>query len=415
METMSGIEVDTWRRRLPLPHVVAGVNEVLDRLARPTVRIADRTTSVFRLCGYTGFGVAIVVSQAVTATSGLSATVMVILTGTAAMTFLALVMLVKLVTGEETIVYYHHELAVLLTSVLVLLTLDLPVLGYLDAVVLGIGGFLACGRIGCLLVGCCHGRPARIGVRYRAEHADHGFTPGYVGVRVLPIQLLESVGVGGIVTLGIAQVVAGAPPGRALTWWVVTYGAMRSWLEFLRGDPGRPYLLGLSQAQRIATVLVVATTGSVWAGLLPGVLGVCIPAMALTLAAGITGWRRWRADAASVDVLGPFHLAEVAEMAQALAAVPAQLHVFGPSSLGVTLSATARSTDDATERHYAMSALHGGLTPVAASRLARHALQVCHPDVPGAALVEGRTGVHHVVVAGTAPSSGRSSSVTPGR
>ena len=31
---------------------------------------------------------------------------------------------------------------------------------YLDATALGLGAFLACGRVGCTLAGCCHGRPA---------------------------------------------------------------------------------------------------------------------------------------------------------------------------------------------------------------------------------------------------------------
>jgi prolipoprotein diacylglyceryltransferase len=39
-----------------------------------------------------------------------------------------------------------------------------PIIPYLDVTILVIGIFLVCGRIGCLMVGCCHGKPHRWGV-----------------------------------------------------------------------------------------------------------------------------------------------------------------------------------------------------------------------------------------------------------
>ena len=42
--------------------------------------------------------------------------------------------------------------------------LELPVLPYLDLTCLGLGIFLVCGRQGCLMVGCCHGKPCGWGI-----------------------------------------------------------------------------------------------------------------------------------------------------------------------------------------------------------------------------------------------------------
>ena len=48
--------------------------------------------------------------------------------------------------------------------------LDAPVLSYLDVTVLSLGLFLAWGRLGCLMAGCCHGRPQNWGVRYKGRN-----------------------------------------------------------------------------------------------------------------------------------------------------------------------------------------------------------------------------------------------------
>jgi hypothetical protein len=134
---------------------------------------------------------------------GLSPLVLVWLVLTAVLTFLALAMVTKIITGEENLIYYHHEIAVMVVAACLLNLLYQPVLPYLDITILGLGTFLAFGRVGCLMVGCCHGRPHGRGVCYRAEHAAAGFTPYLVGVRLFPIQAVESVWVFSIVVVGV--------------------------------------------------------------------------------------------------------------------------------------------------------------------------------------------------------------------
>jgi len=397
-------EIRPWRSGLVLPFPASAVNAALDRLVRPTQRVAGRRASSFRLCGYVGLAVAVAVSQAVVAAHGGSATTMGLLTVTAVGTFLALVVVASLVVGEEVLVYYHHEVAVLATSALVLWSLGRPVLAYLDAVVLGLAGFLACGRIGCLLVGCCHGRPARVGAVYGDEHATHGFTAGYVGVRLLPVPAIEAAAVAGIVVGGLVQVRAGAAPGQALVWHVAAYGAIRSWLELLRGDPGRPHVAGLSQAQWTAVLLVAAVAVAVGAGAVPGTGPVIAVSLALTGAAAGVAARRGRRDRRSGGLLAPRHLAELAALVGASSSAPAvppgaeAPRVMGPSSAGVVLSTGSGAGAEGGGEHYALSVHARGLTSPEAVHLARVILRVRHPDVAVAHVVAGRAGVHHLVV-----------------
>ena len=55
---------------------------------------------------------------------------------TGAATFFLLAILAKLITGEEVIVYYHHEIAILVSCMIVLKLLHEPILNYLDITIL---------------------------------------------------------------------------------------------------------------------------------------------------------------------------------------------------------------------------------------------------------------------------------------
>lgn len=223
----------------------------------------------FQVCGCIGVTLAIGLAMTFVGHAGLSHWTMFEIILSAIATFFVLVMATKIITGEERIIYYHHEIAVMIVAALFLWTIRRPLLPYLDATILGIGLFLSCGRIGCLMVGCCHGRPYRWGIRYHEEHAAAGFPSYLVGVRLFPIQAVESLWVLGVVAVGTYFVWSGRQPGTALAWYIVTYDAGRFVFEFARGDADRPYWLGFSQAQWLSLLL---TGGVVWAevaGVLP--------------------------------------------------------------------------------------------------------------------------------------------------
>src|ERR1043166_8072387 len=132
--------------------LVARANAVFDRLARPHVRIAGREVSSYFFCGIIGVVAAVVLAQALVAHRGGSPSIMGAIVVAAMLTFIALVMAQKLVTGEERIIYYHQEIGVMVVAALLLGAVREPPLLYLDATLLGIGAFLACGRIGCTMV-----------------------------------------------------------------------------------------------------------------------------------------------------------------------------------------------------------------------------------------------------------------------
>jgi hypothetical protein len=223
----------------------------------------------FRVCGYAGIASALLVSAALTRSQSLSSLILMAISLTAISTFLFLVLATKVVTGEEQLIYYHHEVAVVAVAAVLLRLLHRPLLPYLDIAILGVGMFLGCGRIGCLLAGCCFGRPFRWGIRYRHTHAEEGFPRYLVGTPLFPIQLVEALTVFCTVIAGAALVLEGAPAGAALSCYVVMYGFARFCFEFARGDLDRSYLWSLSEAQWISTVLVVTVLWEEHKGLLP--------------------------------------------------------------------------------------------------------------------------------------------------
>jgi hypothetical protein len=267
------------------------------------------------------------------------------------LTFLALAMVTKIITGEEQLIYYHQEIAILIAAAVFLKMIDQPLLPYLDVTILGIGTFLVCGRLGCLMGGCCHGRPHRWGVRYRKEHADAGFTHYYVGVRLFPIQAVESFWVLVLVIVGYGLVLGRSAPGEALAWYVIAYDIGRFCFEFLRGDPNRPYHWGFSEAQWISFFLMCAV---VWAEVSGALVfhtwHVVATAAMISVMVAVAIARRY-SQTDSHKFLNPRHVKEVADAIERVSAAVAERTTLtrenprpevipvGCTSLGIQISA----------------------------------------------------------------------------
>lgn len=213
----------------------------------------------FHFFGVLGYILGTTLGITIASQLNLQPLIVLLMAGIGAATFFLLAFVAKWITGEETIVYYHHEIAILVFCALTLYLLKLPILPYIDIALLGIGVFLAFGRIGCYSVGCCHGRPHKHGVKYGQQHVDAGFTWFYKDVPLLPVQLIESVYVFFTVISGVILLLFHAVPGTVLIVYTVVYGLMRFILEFFRGDPDRPLLIGLSEAQWTTMVLTAIT------------------------------------------------------------------------------------------------------------------------------------------------------------
>lgn len=370
------------------------LNGALDRLVRPTIRLRRRAWPAFQVCGCTGLELAVLLALGLTLYRGLSPWVMGAVIGAAIFSFYALTYAVKIVTGREQLVYYHHEIAVMLNAALLLWLLGQPVLAYLDATILGLGAFLACGRVGCLMAGCCHGRPHRWGVRYRAEHAAIGFPRAYVGVRLFPIQAVESLWVAAIVVIGAVMILRGAAPGAALAWYVVMYDIGRFSFEFVRGDADRPYYLGFSEGQWLALILTLLVVAGGLTGMLVFELWHALAAAGLALTMLAVALVRRRAPARRL--LHPHHIHEIAAALAQAPADPAQVRVI-QTSLGLQLSASRPPGQAGGACHYAISAQSGALSEESAQALADLLLQLRH-DSGTIELVRSSRGVFHLLV-----------------
>jgi len=315
--------------------------------------------------------------------------------------FLALTMATKILVGHELIIYYHHEIAVLSGVALFLRLLHQPVLPYLDITVLGLGVFLACGRIGCLLVGCCHGRPCRWGITYHVHHAAAGFTPYYVGIPLFPVQALESLFALAIVAFGVCRVLLGSAPGSSFTWYVIAYGFGRFCFEFLRGDPDRPYFFGFSEAQWTSLILMSLTVSSEFSWALPRRpwhLGITLALVFLMIAVSVH--RRFR-ETATHWILHPRHIREVARAleyaTESRSRFKPEIRV-GCTSLGIQISSAA-ADNSAGEicTHYCLSRRGQPMTLDAAATLASVICRLQHHP-PQFRLISGNNHVFHCVI-----------------
>jgi hypothetical protein len=364
-------------------------------MLRPTLTVFGRTISAFHFWGLVGFTAAVAAALVLGARLGLSLTLFALLAAAAAGAFVGLALLTRAMLGEERLVYYHHEAAVLLLSAILLHALGRPVLRYLDVVGIALGLFLACGRVGCWMVGCCHGRPHASGLRYRAEHAEAGFSQAFVGVPLVPVQAVESLAVLSLTAVAIVRVESGSAAGATLSMQLVCYSVVRVFLELARGDRGRPEWGGLSEAQWLSVAIAMAVAGAEQAGWLPSSTWHVLAAASLAIAAGGIAVVRQRRGQL-YRLLTPSHVEEVARALVAGAAVPRPaappVRVYA-TSLGVCLSSCAVADAAGEARIYTLSGVD-----TAAARLLSSLILQLHPSKGHRELVERRPGLFQLVV-----------------
>ncbi len=352
------------------------INRALDFAVRPRMHVVGKERPSFQICGFAGLLAAVGLSMALVLAQGLSPWIQAAVILSCLATFLVLAIAVKILSGEENLVYYHHEVAMIAVVAILLWLLDQPVLAYLAPTLLGIGACLACGRIGCLMVGCCHGRPHRWGVRYRSEHADGGCPDYLVGVRLLPIQAIESLWVLGAVAVGSFLVLRGQP-GAALAWHVIAYDGGRFFFEFVRGDVGRPYWRGFSEAQWVSILRIALVVAAGVTGILPFQAwhGVVLATLILTMAAVAAG--RSKDHFASHRLCHSEHVQELAEILDQIDGGE-EIRV-GCTSLGLYLSTGEMEIADQRIRHYSLSARDAEFGEAAARLLSDLIRDLRHP------------------------------------
>ena len=231
------------------------INRIFDRTTRLHVQVLGRSLHAFQFWAVVGLFSAITAALTLGVHRDLSMIILGMIALSGVLTVLLLALTVKIITGEEVLVCYHSMIAVFAVISGLLFLMKQPLWIYLDITAVGLGIFLSFGRIGCFMVGCCHGRPAKKwGVCYGQAHVVAGFNSRFKGQRLIPVQLLESMWLFLMTSIAAMIVLSDSRPGSAFFWYVVAYGTGRFWIEFFRGDAHRPVWSGYSEAQWISVV-----------------------------------------------------------------------------------------------------------------------------------------------------------------
>lgn len=170
--------------------MVTAINRALDGLVRPELPVLGRMRSAFQVLGFSGLVAAAAAATAGARLAGLELVDAALATLVGAATFLGLAVFGKWRRGRVELIFYRHAIAIGAATAALAMARGRPLAAHLDVAAIAVAAFLAFGRVGCLMVGCCHGAPAGLGVRYGVAHGRAGFPPALVGVRVFPTQLL---------------------------------------------------------------------------------------------------------------------------------------------------------------------------------------------------------------------------------
>ena len=324
-------------------------------------------------------------------------------------------MIQKIITGAETLVYYRHEIGIMVLCSIVLWSIGQPAKAFLDISLLGVGVFLGFGRMGCYNVGCCHGRPSKIGVKYSDEHAQAGFPFYFVGVKIFPIPLVESFFVFLTVIVGTWFVLHNYPTGTALIWYTVFYGGVRFVIEFFRGDPERPYWYGFSEAQWTTLGLFIFTAILSWIGWLP-FYTVHFVAVAL-LSVSMLGlyFYRQQQTLPIFQLTQPSHVREIAIGLQGIEQIKHEQTLFqnnqvipvAHTSLGLKISTGVVPYEKGNIVHYTLSAANlnneTGKKLIVNHKLANKVgqlIQILRHQDQSFQVQEGQSGIYHIIFEG---------------
>jgi prolipoprotein diacylglyceryltransferase len=320
---------------------------------------------------------------------------------------LATPLAVKVLTGRDGFVFYRDVICIFVAVTLTLRWLHQPILSYLDVTIVGSGLFHACGRIGCLLSGCCYGRPSRVGVRYTHAHAQMGFPLLLTGVRLFPIQAVESAWILCLSSNAAWMVLRHSQPGTAFAAYVGGYALGRFLLEFARGDAARPYFLGFSQAQWISFFLALGVGLLAQSGFTPHSILWAGPVTVLVGSAALVALVRKVENPSRFELLHPRHTEEIAELVRRpgfpgdahqppLRTSPRLAIKVTQTSLGVRISAGEIPQDGAKLRHYCLSKEGQPLSRRGSNLLARQISLMLHDGAPFRSM-RGANGVIHLL------------------
>lgn len=329
------------------------INISLDRIARPSIKLFERRWNTYLLWQIIGIVVGVTSVMILTVICDLSLVTMTLLLLVAVILVLLIFKSMELfgqfvpkveIFGKPlSLIFiwaasgiYHYQIAILTSTAFVLFLLKKPLLPYLDLLTIGLCLGQVNGRIGCFMVGCCHGRPFMIGASYGDRHASVGYANYLQGVRLFPVQLLESGWLLFMSVISIVWTVRGSSPGEVLSWYVIAYGFGRFFFEFLRADSIRLFLFGFSESQWVAlflmslVVILELTTSLIFHWWHVAVT------IFLFLTTAVLSLLKYYGKLELYDLLLPHHLLEFAETLNWLVDLTSNQIASGQSAVGLT-------------------------------------------------------------------------------
>ena len=296
----------------PSDGAVVDLNRVLEELPRLTVDVGHRRVPVFRSLGVIGFQVAVVVVVLGSLRTGVPLATALGVCAVAGASFFVWGLLRRAVTRRERLVLIEYVWVGVGSVAGFLVAAGQPLAAGLDLMAVALCPFLAAGRVGCALVGCCHGVPAGVGLVYGRAH---GLPARLTGVRLLPVQLLEAAG---LVAIGLAGfALLGGTPGRATVWFLAAYAVLRFGCEALRGDR-RPVVLRMPVPRLMCVVQAgfAVALAEVW--LVPGPPGRSLVAAGAALGAVTVAGAALTALRGADPLVDPRHLDETWDLVRSL-------------------------------------------------------------------------------------------------
>lgn len=385
------------------------INTLFDSVVRHASSIGG-AGAAFRVCGCAALSVGVALNVGLAARLNLSVGTSLLVALAGLLTIPVVAMATKIIKGEERLFFYHHFVAVLCVASALLWLTGRPLLPHLDVLMLACGGVRAFGYFACLLAGCCHGQPCRLGVAYGAAHVAAGLPPQFLGVRLFPSQVFESAWAFGALIAGCALILDRPAPGTALAFFITAYCPARFFFEFARWYAPRDLSLGLSNAQWISLALVASVVGLEACGALPArrwhaaILIVVAAAAAVAAVIGRArrpagGRRLYHPDHVS-EIVSAVGLSDLAAAAVAGRQRPAAANVaLSRTSLGIQISSGRIARGGGETYHYALSRRGENLTDEEARGLAALILEAT-PHRGARELIKGGDGVFHLLISG---------------
>jgi phosphatidylglycerol:prolipoprotein diacylglycerol transferase len=162
-------------------------------------------------------------------------------------------------------VFYGGLIAAFFVALWLLRRYRLPVWGTADAIAPGIALGHIIGRFGCLMAGCCYGRPTSVPWAVTFTNPAAAVNVGTpLNIPLHPTQLYDAGAEAAILLILLSTERRGRPfSGRTFWLYMLLYAISRFIIEIYRGDE-RGSLLGLSTSQFVSVLIVPISLFMLW-------------------------------------------------------------------------------------------------------------------------------------------------------